>query len=230
MDYREGYLKFRQRLLSMYDTEEVAKYDAWISSLTVDDHRASLSDLLPHCPLRPGMTVLDAGAGTGALCIMLSLVPGLQITALEPCNAMLDRLRGKPEIAGIAVHQGFCDHLADRIHFSAGSFDVIASRQLTNTLFDPLSAFENWHYWLRHGGSVIVMDGLFDRESWPDPWSDLVDQLPLSACRTMATVPYLLEKCGFSIEYVGLMERTNEMPSTRTKRYMVVARKPKQPV
>ncbi|MFN6130518.1 MAG: hypothetical protein ACK5AC_16120 [Planctomycetota bacterium] len=52
MDYREGYLKFRQRLLSMYDTEEVAKYDAWISSLTVDDHRASLSDLLPHCPLR----------------------------------------------------------------------------------------------------------------------------------------------------------------------------------
>jgi SAM-dependent methyltransferase len=174
------------------------------------------------------MTVLDAGAGTGVLCMMLSLVPGLQLTALEPCGEMLDRLRSKPEIAGINVHQGFCDHLTDRSHFPAGTFDVVTSRQLTNTLFDPLAAFENWYFWLRPGGWVIVMDGLFDRDGWPDPWKDLIDQLPLSACRTMAMVPYLLEKCGFAIEYVGLMERTNEMPSTRTKRYMVVARKPQQ--
>lgn len=108
----------------------------------------------------------------------------------------------------------------------AESFDLIASRQLANCLFDPLAAFRNWYSWLRPGGAVVVMDGLFDRHDWSEKWEGVVDTLPLSACRTTATVPYLLENTGFRIDFVGLMDHTNALPSTRTQRYMVAATKP----
>ena len=52
-----------------------------------------------------------------------------------------------------------------------------------------------------------------------------VDLLPLSACQSMATIPYLLEKVGFEIQSVNLMTEANKMPATRTTRYVVVARK-----
>lgn len=228
MSFRESHLEFRNRLLSIYDTEEVATYDEWITSLTPEDHAACLADLTCHCYLSPGMSVLDAGAGTGALSVTLSQISGLNITALEPSDAMLRRLRSKAELSDIAVHQGFCDHHSDRFQFPQDHFDVVASRQLTNTLFDPMAAFHNWHYWLRPSGYLIIMDGLYDRDDWRDQWRAFVDSLPLSACRTIATVPYLLEYCGFSVEFAGYMNRTNDRPSTRTKRYMVVARKATQ--
>ena len=109
--------------------------------------------------------------------------------------------------------------------FEDESFDVVASRQLANCLFDPMAAFSNWYSWLKPGGTVILMDGLFDRASWAGMWQEEVDVLPLSACQTTAAAPYMLEHCGFHIEFVSLMKATNKLPSTRTPRYLVVASK-----
>ena len=50
--------------------------------------------------------------------------------------------------------------------------------------------------------------------------------LPVSACETMALVPYLLEASGFQIAAVELMTATNQLTCTRTPRYLVVAIKP----
>lgn len=225
MTYRETYLESRERYLATYDVEEVSRYDEWISSFTQAEHEACLHDIRPHFNFSPGMNMLDAGAGTGALCLTLATVPGLQITALEPCPAMLAKLVSKPELHNVATKEGFCDHPDDKVHFAPESFDVIASRQLTNGLYDPLAGFRNWHFWLRPSGTVIVMDGLFDRGDWGGRWEGIVDTLPLSACRSLATVPYLLEQTGFRIEFAGWMDATNALPSTRTKRYMVVAKK-----
>jgi SAM-dependent methyltransferase len=225
MSFRESQTEFRNRHLLAYSTEEAVKYDGWIATLSLDDHNATLLDMIQHCELLPGMSVLDAGAGTGALCLTLSLVPSLQVTALEPCPAMVERFQQKPQLADVRICQGFCDHISDRSHFQADAFDVIVSRQLTNNLFDPLAAFGNWYHWLRPKGLVVVMDGLYDRGAWGGQWESYVDRLPLSACRTMATVPYLLECSGFDIEFVGFMDKTNALKSTITKRYMVVAKK-----
>jgi hypothetical protein len=41
----------------------------------------------------------------------------------------------------------------------------------------------------------------------------------------LRTIPYLLEMAGFRIEAVQWMGAVNGMPSTKTKRYVVVARK-----
>ncbi len=138
---------------------------------------------------------------------------------------MLATLRAKDELNAIAAVQGFCDHPDDQRHFAPAAFDVILCRQLVNCLFDPIAAFRNWSFWLKDHGTVIVMDGLFDRSDWAGRWQEEIDQLPLSACRTTATFPYLLEQTGFRIDFVDFMAATNARPSTRTKRYMVVASK-----
>ena len=49
--------------------------------------------------------------------------------------------------------------------------------------------------------------------------------LPLATCQSLALTPYLLEAIGFQIEAVELMDAVNKLPSTKTTRYVVVARK-----
>lgn len=225
MTFRGTQQESRRRYLATYDAEEASKYDSWVSAMAPSDHDACIADL-NHCVhFRDGMHVLDAGSGTGALCLALVRIPGLRITALEPCAAMSDLLVSKPGLEQVETVRGFCDHVDDESHFSPHSFDIVASRQLANCLFDPLAAFRNWMHWLRPGGIAVVMDGLFDRDAWTGTWDGIVDTLPLSACRTTATVPYLLEQVGFRVDHVGPMVHTNTLSSTRTPRYIVAATK-----
>ena len=92
-----------------------------------------------------------------------------------------------------------------------------------NGLYDPLAAFRSWRRWLRPDGTVLVIDGLYGRDGWRGMWEEEIDALPLSACQTMATVPYLLEASGFRVRAVQRMATVNALPTTRTPRYVVVA-------
>lgn len=226
MNWQMNRLVARERYVAKYNATEAATYDSLVGTLSADDEAAYLSDLRQVFDFQSGMQVLDAGAGSGTLSAILHQISGLELTALEPSPHMLDVLRSKPKLASVNCVQGFCDSAADRNHFPAARFDAIASRQLINGLFDPLTAFSNWYHWLKPGGAVVAIDGFYGRNAWQGMFEEEVDILPLSACQTMATLPYLLEHSGFTIDAVQLMAATNTMPVTRTTRYVVVARKP----
>jgi SAM-dependent methyltransferase len=215
----------RARYLAKFDEAEAERWDAIGAALEQADVDAYLSDLARVFQFRPGMAVLDAGAGTGALCTVLAGLPGLAMTALEPAPAMLARLTRRPSLGSVVAVQGFCDAQLDRHLFGAAQFDVIVSRQLVNGLFDPLTAFGNWHHWLKPGGAVVAIEGAYGRDAWTGVWQEEVDVLPLSATQSTATVPYLLEAAGFKVEAVRWMDAVNALPATRTSRYVVVARK-----
>lgn len=225
-NWRGSQAESRGRYLAKFDAAEVARYEATVGQLSPRDEEAYRTDLGRVLEFRPGMAVLDAGAGTGTLCRLLAHLPGLVLTALEPAPAMLAQLRSKPELHGVTTVEGFCDANSDRGLFPATRFEVIVSRQLINGLYDPLAAFRNWHHWLTPGGAVVIIDGIYGRSAWTGVWQEEVDVLPLSACQNLAMVPYLLEGTGFRIEAVQWMETVNALPSTRTPRYVVVARKP----
>jgi SAM-dependent methyltransferase len=227
MNWRGTRNASRERYLLKYDAAEVERYDSLrgLGSLEAADEAAYLDDIRRVCKLDSGMRVLDAGAGTGVLSLLLQQLAALELTALEPSPAMLAKLRGKSRLRDVHCVAGFCDSEADREHFAAASFDVVASRQLVNGLFDPLAAFRNWHHWLACGGRVLVIDGLYGRAGWSGAWAEEVDVLPVSACETMALTPYLLETVGFEVEVVRRMSATNRLACTRTPRYVVVARK-----
>ena len=223
--WRISQAESRRRYLEKFDTAEVDSYDALVGTLAPDDEAAYRADLARVYAFRAGQSILDAGAGSGALAQVLGGVGGLAISTLEPAPAMLARLRGKPSLAEVVAVEGFCDHADDRRHFGAASFDAVFSRQLANGLYDPLAAFHNWFHWLKPGGAVVLIDGLYGRNAWTGRWEEEVDALPLSACQTSATVPYLLEAAGFRVNAVERMAQVNARPSTRTTRYVVVATK-----
>ena len=229
MNWRGSQLESRKLYLKFYDAIEVEAYERWIAQLTGEDDDACLRDIQTSFHFESGMKVLDVGAGTGAMCKTLLAIGGLKLFALEPVPAMIKKFRSKSALGRVVLTEGFCDSLEDRHHFAENSFDVIVSRQLVNGLFDPLSAFRNWIHWLQPGGTVVVMDGLFDRNAWTGELEQVVDKLPMSACRSIAMVPYLLENVGFQIDKVGFMSETNARPGTRTQRYLVVASKPESP-
>jgi SAM-dependent methyltransferase len=215
----------RARHLARFDAAETDRYHRLVGQLNRQQQDAYLADLGRVFQLRAGLSVLDTGAGTGTLCGILLRQGGLSVTALEPVPAMLARLRGNAELQEVTTVEGFCDSSEDRALFPAGRFDAIVSRQLVNGLFDPLAAFGNWHHWLAPRGSIVVIDGLYDRSAWQGGWEEEVDVLPLSTCQSTAVVPYLLEAAGFRIDAVQRMESVNALPTTRTSRYVVVARK-----
>ena len=228
MDWHALRAEVRSRYVAKYNATEAASYDRMpgMGCLTRVEEDACLSDLQRVFDIRQRMRVLDVGAGTGALCSVLTRLPGLSITALEPAPAMLAVLRSKAGLAHVVTVQGFCDGVDDRRHFGESQFDVVVARQVVNGLFDPLTGFRNWRHWLAPGGSVIVLDGLYGRDGWVGQWQEELDLLPLSACQTTALTPYLLTEAGFRIDAVDWMVATNALPSTRTARYVVVATKP----
>lgn len=225
MNWQESRAACRARYVAKYDEAESIAYDGYVGTLSDEDEIAYLTDMTRVFRFEPSMSVLDVGAGTGSLSRVLTRVKGLSQTAMEPSPAMRNRFRGKPELSQVALVAGGCDSCEDRAIFGEAKFDVIVSRQVANGLFDPLVAFQNWHHWLVPGGTVIVIDGFYGRDGWRGIWEEEVDVLPLSACQTMAMIPYLLEATGFRIDAVEMMNETNKMPATRTKRYIVVAQK-----
>ena len=88
MGFRDDSSESRRRYLAAYDQSEAEKFDRWTLGLSDADHAACLADIRSCFEFKAGMSVLDAGAGTGALCLSLVQVPQIQLTALEPCPSM----------------------------------------------------------------------------------------------------------------------------------------------
>ena len=75
MSWRGSQSASRDRYRGKFDAAEVDRYDSSVGSLVPEDEEAYLSDLSRVFPLHAPLQVLDAGAGTGTLCKLLSGEP-----------------------------------------------------------------------------------------------------------------------------------------------------------
>ena len=108
---------------------------------------ATLRRLLPDPPAR----VLDAGAGTGFLSLLLA-AQGYQVTAMDLSAGMLEKLRAK------ATRQGLDVEIvqADAASPPDGPFDAVVERHLVWTLPDPAAALAAWRQAVPTGRLVLV--------------------------------------------------------------------------
>jgi len=127
---------------------------------------ATLRRLLPE----PPATVLDMGAGTGFLSLLLA-AQGYQVTAADLSPGMLARLTAKAAGRGLDIQAVE----ADALHPPAGDFDAVIERHLTWTLPDPAGALAAWHD-VAPGGRLVLMES-----SWTGRGASGADRLRLRA-------------------------------------------------
>ena len=112
----------------------------------------TLRRLLPA----PPATVLDMGAGTGFLSLLLA-AQGYQVTAADFSSGMLARLTAKAADRGLAISVAETDAL----HPPEGRFNAVVERHLVWTLPNPGAALAAWRA-VAPGGRLVLIEGTWD--------------------------------------------------------------------
>ena len=137
--------------------------------------------LLPH--LRPGMSLLDIGAGPGTITADLAaLVEPGRTTALEASEAALDITR-----ATIIERQANSVDLivgdVHRLDLPDDSYDVVHAHQVLQHVGDPVQALREMRRVCKPGGIVAVRDSDYRAFTWfpelpeLDEWMELYQRL-----------------------------------------------------
>jgi SAM-dependent methyltransferase len=117
------------------------------SALELAAWSGTLARLLPPAPAR----VLDVGAGTGFLSVLLAQL-GYKVKAVDVSSGMLARLKENAAAASVDVET----IEADAVSPPASDFDVVVERHLLWTLPDPRSALVAWRKAAPTGRLVLV--------------------------------------------------------------------------
>jgi ubiquinone/menaquinone biosynthesis C-methylase UbiE len=115
--------------------------------------------LLERAAARPGEDVLDLGAGTGTLALMLkATVPGTAVTGLDADQEILARARAKAAAAGTEV--SFVHAYSNEMPFADDSFDLIVSTLFFHHLDSETkrATLRECLRVLRPGGRLVVGD------------------------------------------------------------------------
>jgi ubiquinone/menaquinone biosynthesis C-methylase UbiE len=116
--------------------------------------RAALARHLPSAPAE----VLDAGAGTGAMSLLLADL-GYRVTALDLSSEMLDRAREKASTRGLELHTV----VGAATEPPRGPFDAVVERHLLWTTPDPVAALSAWRR-AAPKGRLLLFEGIWRRD------------------------------------------------------------------
>jgi len=167
--------------------------------------------LLEHVPMRPGMTILDVGAGTGFLSIELAQRCGADtvVIAVDPWEAAMKRLIRKLDHLGLRNVRTLVQDAAT-IDLPDASVDLIVSNLGINNFDNAEAVLRTCFRVARPGASLVLTTNLVGHmnEFYEAYRSVLVElgfagQLPaldahISRRATVTSVLTLLERAGFT--------------------------------
>lgn len=144
-------------------TQDSGEYDALIQRQLGDAREVAywsreLKQLLGDRPL----DILDVGCGPGFLSIILARL-GHRVKAVDGAEGMVRCAAGNFAAEGRDIPV----EVADAVRLpaeQAASYDVIISRDVVWTLYDPKQAFARWREVLKPGGRVVIYDGNYRRD------------------------------------------------------------------
>ncbi len=172
-----------------WDVFRTMDYDTVFNVVGPDSEQAT-RDFLDHLPIKPGMQVLEVGAGTGRVCVDLGLcervLPGGQVVAVEPSAAMGAHLQDKCERRAISNVQ-IVKARAEDLPFADQQFDLTMAVAVLH-FTDVDAAVKEMARVTKPGGRVAALvppPNMEVREIpmvalWLRPLSELAEEFGLS--------------------------------------------------
>lgn len=121
--------------------------------------------ILRHVPYKGKLKILDAGTGPGFFATILSLA-GHDVTGIDCSAGMIEEAKANAEASGVCPKFEIMDNHSTS--FADKSFDMIVSRNVTWTLYDPEKAFREWFRLLKPGGRLLYFDANWDKSILPE--------------------------------------------------------------
>lgn len=117
--------------------------------------------LLERVPMRPGLTVLDVGAGTGFLTVELAqrCGPQARVIAVDPWAAGMRRLRRKLEYLGIE-NVRLIEHDAADLGLPDASIDMVVSNLGINNFANADAVLRTCFRVTKPGGRLLLTTNL----------------------------------------------------------------------
>lgn len=145
-----------QKMIEAYWSDAAASFSEFIQEdLRPERRQLWRNKILANAPQKERLDILDVGTGPGFFAIILSEV-GHNVTAIDCSPDMLNEARKNATLAGVDIT--FMEMECHELTFADNSFDLIVSRNLTWTLYEPLKAYREWLRVLRPDGRFIVFD------------------------------------------------------------------------
>jgi SAM-dependent methyltransferase len=144
----------RDRIREFWDRDSETYDRSPSHALTDPVEAAAWRAVLRHHLPESGAYVLEAGAGTGSVTLLLAEL-GYKVTALDLSEGMLARAHHK--LKGFEDVE-FVVGPADRP--PPGPFDAVVERNMLWTNPDPVGSMSAWREVVRPGGRLLVLEGI----------------------------------------------------------------------
>ena len=153
-------------------------------------YQEMLDEVVAALDVRPGMRVLDAGCGTGALADRLATRhPDIELVAADLSPSMLKRARTRRAWpASFTFVEGNID---DVLASDERGFDGIASVNVIWTLPDPQRTFTGMTARLRDGGRMVHTTPSWDFRAHAIVWQHLRGHRGWARLRALGGLPVL---------------------------------------
>jgi ubiquinone/menaquinone biosynthesis C-methylase UbiE len=138
----------------------------YVHILDVFDGLAGIQRLkraaIEECRLKPGMSVLDVGCGTGLETVRLAklVAPSGKVIGLDASEKFLGEARRRAESLGLPIDYRHGD--AQQLPFPEKTFDVARAERLFPYLADPERALAELARVTKSGGAVALIEPDFE--------------------------------------------------------------------
>jgi ubiquinone/menaquinone biosynthesis C-methylase UbiE len=150
-----------QQVIKEYWAIAAPKYSELIQGeLDTEYKNKWLASILLNAPSKENIDVLDVGTGPGFFPIILGDI-GFHVTAIDCSDEMLEQAKSNAKASGVSCTYINMD--SHNLTFPDNSFDLVISRNVTWTLYDPIKAYTEWKRVLRPGGRIIIFDANYGR-------------------------------------------------------------------